>query len=92
MLTPEQRRQLNEEIASRQHKVEQMLGSLTTRKLSEAEKNSVERIKSFLNLSHQTLERGDTQHGHEQEAPSLLASCRPQDTCCHYENLLRRLL
>jgi hypothetical protein len=60
-LTAQQRRQLNEEIASRQHKVEQMLVSITARRLSDSEKDSVERIKSFLNLSHQALERGDTQ-------------------------------
>jgi hypothetical protein len=73
-LTAEQRRQLNEEIASRQHKVEHMLTSITARRLSEAEKDSVERIKSFLNLSHQALERGDTQQaGALAERASLLA-------------------
>ena len=73
-LTPQQRRQLNEEIASRQHKVEQMLVSITARKLSESEKDSVERIKSFSNLSHQALERGDTQQaGALADRASLLA-------------------
>jgi hypothetical protein len=73
-LTPQQRRQLNEDIASRQHKVEQMLVSITVRKLSDPEKDSVERIKSFLNLSHQALERGDTQQaGALADRASLLA-------------------
>jgi hypothetical protein len=73
-LPAEQRRQLNEEIASRQHKTEQMVAAITARKLSESEKRSVERIKSFLNLSHQALERGDTQQaGALADRASLLA-------------------
>jgi hypothetical protein len=73
-LPAEQRRQLNEEIASRQHKIEQMVASISARRLSESEKRSVERIKSFLNLSHQALERGDTQQaGALADRASLLA-------------------
>jgi hypothetical protein len=70
----EQRRQLNEDIASRQHKIEQIVAGITARRLSESEKHSVERIKSFLNLSHQALERGDTQQaGALADRASLLA-------------------
>jgi hypothetical protein len=73
-LPAEQRRQLNEEIASRQHKIEQMVASISARRLSESEKRSVERIKSFLNLSHQALERGDMQQaGALANSASLLA-------------------
>jgi hypothetical protein len=73
-LPAEQRRQLNEDVASRQHKIEQMVAGITARRLSEAEKRSVERIKSFLNLSHQALERGDTQQaGALADRASLLA-------------------
>lgn len=73
-LPAEQRRQLNEEIVSRQHKIEQMVAGITARRLSESEKRSVERIKSFLNLSHQALERGDTQQaGALADRASLLA-------------------
>ena len=73
-LPAEQRRQLNEEITSRQHKIEQMVASISARRLSESEKRSVERIKSFLNLSHQALERGDTQQaGALADRASLLA-------------------
>jgi hypothetical protein len=73
-LPAEQRRQLNEEIASRQHKIEQMVAGISARRLSESEKRSVERIKSFLDLSHQALERGDTQQaGALADRASLLA-------------------
>jgi hypothetical protein len=73
-LPAQQRRQLNEGIASRQHKIEQMVASISARRLSESEKRSVERIKSFLNLSHQALERGDTQQaGALADRASLLA-------------------
>src|SRR5262249_23202588 len=39
----------------------------------------------------QRREYGEEQR-HEQEALPALASCRPEDTCCHYKVLLRSLL
>src|SRR5207247_7420990 len=35
-------------------------------------------------------DKRDQKNGSEQEATPLLASCRAQDSCCHYMNLLRR--
>jgi hypothetical protein len=61
VLPAEQRRQLTEDISSRLHEVDQKLSRISAQKLTEAQKDSVERIRSFANLSHQALERGDTQ-------------------------------
>ena len=61
VLPAEQRRQLTEDIASRLHEVDRILSQISARKLRDAEKDSVERIRNFENLSHQALDRGDTQ-------------------------------
>lgn len=61
VLPAEQRRQLTEDIASRLHEVDQILNRVSVRKLTDAQKDSVDRIHNFENLSHQALDRGDTQ-------------------------------
>jgi hypothetical protein len=61
VLPADERRQLIEDISSRLKQVDQMLGRLDLRHLSEAEKNSVARIHSFEALSRQALERGEAQ-------------------------------
>jgi predicted DNA-binding protein len=61
VLSDEERRRMNEEISSRLKDVDQMLGRLTALHLSESEKSSVDRIRSFHKLSHDALERGEIQ-------------------------------
>ena len=61
VLSEEVRRRLIEDISSRLQEVEQMLGRITARRLSDAERASVERIRSFVNLSRQAEDRGDIQ-------------------------------
>jgi hypothetical protein len=61
VLPAEQRRQLTEAISSRLHEVDQILKGITARKPSDSEKDSIEKIRRFANLSHEMLERGDTQ-------------------------------
>jgi hypothetical protein len=61
VLSDEERRRLIEDISSRLREVDQMLGRITARGLSDPEKDSVERIRSFVNLSHQAQEHGDIQ-------------------------------
>jgi hypothetical protein len=61
VLPADERRQLIEDVSSRLKQVDQMLGRLNLRRLSEAEKNSVARIHSFQFLSRQALERGEAQ-------------------------------
>lgn len=61
VLPAEQRRQLTEDISSRLHEVDQKLSRISAQKLTDAEKDSVEKIRRFANLSHEALERGDTQ-------------------------------
>src|SRR6185503_11677269 len=61
VLPADERRQLIEDVSSRLKQVDQMLGRLNSRRLSEAEKNSVARIHSFEALSRQALERGEAQ-------------------------------
>jgi hypothetical protein len=61
VLPDEQRRRLNEDIVSRLREVDQLLGRIAARTPSDKEKESVERIRSFKDLSFQALERGDTQ-------------------------------
>jgi len=61
VLPAEQRRQLTEDISSRLHEVDQILSRISVQRLTDAQKDSVERIRNFTNLSHQALERGDTQ-------------------------------
>ncbi len=61
VLPAEQRRQLTEDIASRLHEVDKILSGVLARKLTNAQKDTVERIQNFENLSHQASDRGDTQ-------------------------------
>jgi hypothetical protein len=61
VLPAEQRRQLTEAISSRLHEVDQILNRIPVQKLSDAQKDSVERIRRFANLSHEALEKGDMQ-------------------------------
>jgi hypothetical protein len=61
VLPAEQRRQLTETISSRLHEVDQILKGISARKLTDSEKDSIEKIRRFANLSHEMLERGDTQ-------------------------------
>src|SRR5579859_1100155 len=61
VLPAEQRRQLTEDIASRLHEVDQILSRVSARKLTDGQKDSIDRIRNFENLSHQALDRGDTQ-------------------------------
>jgi hypothetical protein len=61
VLSAEQRRQLTEAISSRLHDVDQILKGISVQKLTEGQKDSVERILRFTNLSHEALEKGDMQ-------------------------------
>jgi hypothetical protein len=61
VLPAEQRRQLTEDVASRLHEVDQILTRVSARKLNDGQKDAVERIRNFENLSHQASDRGDTQ-------------------------------
>jgi len=60
VLPAEQRRQLMEDVSSRLHQVDQILNRASARKLTD-EKDTVESIHNFENLSRQALDRGDTQ-------------------------------
>jgi hypothetical protein len=44
-----------------QNPVDQILNRIPVQKLSDAQKDSVERIRRFANLSHEALEKGDMQ-------------------------------
>ena len=61
VLPAERRRQLTEDISSRLHDVDQKLGQISARKLTDEEKESADRIRSFAKQSHEALDRGDTQ-------------------------------
>ncbi len=61
VLPADQRRQMTEEISSRLKEVDQALGRATARGLSNSQKNSVDTIRSFRDLSYQALEQGDIQ-------------------------------
>jgi hypothetical protein len=61
VLSDEERRRMNEDITSRLKDVDQMLGRIAALRLSDAEKASVERIRSFHKLSHDALEHGEIQ-------------------------------
>jgi hypothetical protein len=61
VLPAEQRRQLTEAISSRLHEVDQILSRIPVQKPTDAQKDSVERIRRFANLSHEALEKGDMQ-------------------------------
>jgi hypothetical protein len=61
VLPADQRRQMTEDISSRLKEVEQALGRAAARGLTDAQKNSVETIRTFQHLSYQALEQGDIQ-------------------------------
>ncbi|PYT28359.1 MAG: hypothetical protein DMG57_15100 [Acidobacteria bacterium] len=61
ILPAEERRQMQEEIASRLREVDQLIGEITRRRSTESLRSSLSRIRSFANLSHEALERGETQ-------------------------------
>jgi hypothetical protein len=58
VLSDEERRRMTEDISSRLQEVEKMLGRIHP---TDAEKASVEKIRSFQKLSHDALERGEIQ-------------------------------
>jgi hypothetical protein len=60
VLSDEERR-MTEEISSLLQDVDKMLGRIAALHLSEAEKSSVDRIRSFHKLSHDALEPGELQ-------------------------------
>ena len=68
----DQRRQTIEDIAARLQDVEQTIGRLPSQHLSDGEKASVERVRSMVALSRQTLDRGDIQQAGELAVRALL--------------------
>ena len=61
VLSDEERRRMTEDISSRLQDVEKLLVRIAALHPNDAEKASVERIRSFQKLSHEALERGDIQ-------------------------------
>ena len=61
VLSDEERRRMTEDISSRLQEVEKMLGRIAALHPTDAEKASVEKIRSFHKLSHEALERGEIQ-------------------------------
>jgi hypothetical protein len=61
VLPADKRRHLIEEIASRLREVDQMLGRITAKGLSESQKSPAETIRTFVGLARQKLDAGDTQ-------------------------------
>ena len=61
VLPDEERRRLNEDIAGRLKEVEQRLSRIAVLRLSDAQKSSVQMIRSFVELSHKAQEQGDIQ-------------------------------
>ncbi|HVP48053.1 MAG TPA: hypothetical protein VMT32_15775 [Bryobacteraceae bacterium] len=61
VLSDDERRRLNEDIASRLKGVDQMLGRLAALRLSDAEKDSVEKIRSFEKLAREAMDHGEIQ-------------------------------
>ena len=61
VLSDDERRRLNEDIASRLRDVDQMLVRITALRLTDAEKASADRIRSFLKLSRDAMEHGEIQ-------------------------------
>jgi len=59
VLPADQRRRLVEDIASRLKEVEQLLDKISGKRLSSADKESVEQIRFLGNQSHQALEQGE---------------------------------
>lgn len=61
VLSDEERRRWTEEIYARLKDVDQMLGRIAALRLSDAEKSSLERIRSFQKLSREAVEHGEIQ-------------------------------
>lgn len=61
VLSDEERRRLTEDIYARLKDVDQMLGRIAALRLSDAEKSSLERIRSFQKLSREAVEHGEIQ-------------------------------
>lgn len=61
VLSDEERRRLTEDIYARLKDVDQMLGRIAALRLSDAEKSSQERIRSFQKLSREAVEHGEIQ-------------------------------
>jgi hypothetical protein len=61
VLSDEERRRMTEDISSRLQDVDRMLARIAALHPNDAEKASVERIRSFQKLSHDALERGEIQ-------------------------------
>jgi hypothetical protein len=61
VLSDDERRRMNEDVYSRLKDVDQMLGRIAALRLSDAEKSSVERIRSFQKLSRDAVEHGEIQ-------------------------------
>lgn len=59
IVSPEEKRRLTEEIAARKREINDVLGQVSHRALSEEERSTVERIRSFVQLSDQAAGRGD---------------------------------
>lgn len=74
VLPEDQRKQLQEDVASRLRDVEQKLARLALLRLPEPEKASVERIRSFAKLSQAALYRGDLQQANSLSERALIAA------------------
>ena len=74
VLPADRRRQLQEDVASRLREVDQKLTRLAALRLSDPEKASVERIRSFAKLSQDALYRGDLQQASSLAERALLAA------------------
>ena len=61
VLSDEERRRLTEDIYARLKDVDKMLASIAALRLSDAEKSSQERIRSFQKLSRDAVEHGEIQ-------------------------------
>jgi len=61
VLSDDERRRLNEDIASRLKDVDLMLGRLVALRLSDGEKDSVEKIRSFQKLAREAMDHGEIQ-------------------------------
>ena len=61
VLPAERRRQLTEDIAGRLRDVDQLVVKISALRLSDAEKDNADRIRSFAALSQKALEKGDIQ-------------------------------
>ena len=61
VLSDEERRRMTEDISSRLQDVDKLLVRIAALRLTEAEKASVERVRSFQKLSHDLQEHGEIQ-------------------------------